>query len=155
MSLIKCLVNTMPTGIAASLHVIPDHISYSLIAKVLNVVFREERQHHELDFLVGKSIKIDVTDIRFSFAITLENNQFVVTNSSTADTVFKGGFNKFVLLAGQQTDPDMLFFNRDLVISGNTELSLEVKGIIENFDRSRLPKQLNQILITHCQLILE
>ncbi|WP_372771142.1 SCP2 domain-containing protein [Pseudoalteromonas sp.] len=149
----KCLAKSLPTGLATSLKLIPNNVTHFAIEKTLNTLFQVERLHNELDFMHNKSLRIEVSDLNFAFTLTLKHGQLVVIDTNEADTTFRADFEQFLLLAGQYADPDTLFFNRQFAISGDTELGLEVKAIIENFEHSRLPKPLNQLIATHCQLI--
>lgn len=149
----QTLVKSLPKGLATTLTCIPTHLSHAAIETSLNFLFSEELKYGEIDFLNGKSLLIEMSDLNFSFNLSLKNGRIVIIDTTQADTNFKARFEQYVLLAGQFVDPDTLFFNRQLTIMGDTELGLEVKGIIENFDRSRFPKPINQLIATHCQLI--
>ncbi len=46
----------------------------------------------------------------------------------------------FLALALRREDPDTLFFTRRLVMTGDTELGLIVKNLLDAIDWSRLPR---------------
>jgi O2-independent ubiquinone biosynthesis accessory factor UbiT len=49
-------------------------------------------------------------------------------------------------MAGRFEDPDTLFFQRRLVIEGDTELGLGVKNFLDGLDEERLPLPLQLAL---------
>jgi predicted lipid carrier protein YhbT len=55
-----------------------------------------------------------------------------------SDVTFSGALNEFILIAGRKEDPDTLFFQRRLVIEGDTELGLEIKNLLDNIDFENL-----------------
>lgn len=151
--IVNLIAKQLPKGLQHSLRLLPQRFSFTALETVLNWIFSEALAHGELDYLINKSVEVCFTDLNYRYAVTLEHGRIKIERPGLSDTVFKGKFNNFVLLAGQQVDPDTLFFNRLLELSGDTELGLEVKATLENLDRSRLPGSLNSLLEQHCQLI--
>ncbi|GGX66268.1 ubiquinone anaerobic biosynthesis accessory factor UbiT [Saccharospirillum salsuginis] len=98
----------------------------------LNHTFKSYIDNAELDFLEGKHWKIDVSDAPRALCITLLNRRIKVTPcTGTPDLTFKGPIASFVTLALKEEDPDGLFFNRKLMITGDTALGLEIKNFID------------------------
>lgn len=62
------------------------------------------------------------------------------------DVRIAASLDDFVLLANQQADPDTLFFQRRLVIEGDTELGLVVKHLIFGNELSGLPARTARLL---------
>lgn len=110
----------------------------------LKLVFKEALEDGDFDFLEGKWLKVEVTDLNLRWFISFRNNQLVVAKSDQqADVSFSGQLNDLVLIAGRKEDPDTLFFQRRLSIEGDTELGLEVKNLMDSVDFDALPKVLN------------
>ena len=86
-----------------------------------------------LALLEGRSFQIDILDtghcVLFSFRGGLFRPLF--TAPETSDLVFRANLSAFLQLALRQEDPDTLFFNRTLIIEGNTELGLVVKNMVD------------------------
>ena len=61
---------------------------------------------------------------------------------SEADVWFRGNANDLLLVAARKADPDMLFFQRRLVIEGDTELGLEVKNVMDAIEPEAMPTAL-------------
>jgi predicted lipid carrier protein YhbT len=53
---------------------------------------------------------------------------------------FRANLSAFLQLLARQEDPDTLFFNRDLSISGDTELGLLVKNMLDAVEWPQLPR---------------
>jgi predicted lipid carrier protein YhbT len=99
----------------------------------------------DLSFLQGKVVGIEITDIHHNQSFTVQkNNITLVPNDFAKDVIFKGEFNSFLQLITQSCDPDTLFFQRKLSITGNTELGLEVKALFEYLNLERLPLPLRK-----------
>ncbi len=56
-----------------------------------------------------------------------------------ADLTIRSTVSGFLALALRREDPDTLFFTRRLVMTGDTELGLVVKNVLDAIDWSRLP----------------
>jgi len=62
-----------------------------------------------------------------------------------ADVSFTGNMDDLYLIATQRTDPDTLFFQRRLKITGDTELGLALKNLLDTIELSeRLPQFMHQ-----------
>ena len=55
------------------------------------------------------------------------------------DVVFCGNSMAFKTLALRREDPDTLFFQRRLMIEGDTELGLGLKNLLDSIDTEQLP----------------
>lgn len=67
-------------------------------------------------------------------------------NSLQPDVTFSASVKPLVLMASQKIDPDTLFFKRELMITGDTELGLEVKNLIDQLDLDLLDKPFKKLL---------
>ena len=56
------------------------------------------------------------------------------------DLAFAANLSAYLQLLARQEDPDTLFFNRELEISGDTELGLIVKNMLDAVDWPSLPQ---------------
>ena len=55
------------------------------------------------------------------------------------DLAFAANLSAYLQLLARQEDPDTLFFNRELEITGNTELGLIVKNMLDAIEWPNLP----------------
>lgn len=116
---------------------------------LLNQLFKQSIKSGELDFLANRWVRILVTDMDFSFDISLyqchTNSKIVVAfQQPNNDLIFSSHSDLLLLLALNKVDPDTLFFQRKLGIQGNTELGLSIKNLLASLDLTQqLPAQLS------------
>ena len=113
--------------------------------KLLGNLMAEQLEMGEFDFLEGKWLKISINDMGLAFFLTFHEDKLQLSNQVTqADVSFSGDSREFILLASRKEDPDTLFFQRRLVIEGDTELGLYIKNSIDGIDFDNWPSWLNQ-----------
>ncbi|WP_442954666.1 ubiquinone anaerobic biosynthesis accessory factor UbiT [Pantoea sp. LMR881] len=122
--------------------VTPFFMQKSFLQQLLNWQFRHSLAEGELDFLQGRFLGIDVGDVNLRWITTIQNGQLVVLQNAKADVWFRGNANDLLLVAARKADPDMLFFQRRLVIEGDTELGLEVKNVMDAIELDAMPTML-------------
>ncbi|SFB83357.1 ubiquinone anaerobic biosynthesis accessory factor UbiT [Pseudoalteromonas denitrificans] len=157
-NVIKFAVEKFPQGGKLALKLIPNQVPCFVLERILNKVFIAEIKDQEFDFLIDKWLELTITDLDSSWYISYQNHQgqsrLIIKPHAQSNVVFRGNFNSFVLMASQKADPDTLFFNRELLLTGDTELGLEIKSILENLDRETLPKFSQDLLNWHSNQIL-
>lgn len=103
-----------------------------LFVTALNVALAKQLATDVTDMLVGKKLRLRVTDAQWAFDFEWKHGRFVASrNTSGADLTISASAHDFYLLASRQEDPDTLFFNRRLAMEGDTELGLLVKNTID------------------------
>lgn len=114
--------------------------SYAL-TRVLNLALRQIIQRGDLQALHGKHIAIHVTDAGLRLCFTVNADGFLPTDGrGTPDLAFSATLHDFALLVTRKEDPDTLFFNRRLLVEGDTELGLVAKNTLDSIE---LPKLAN------------
>lgn len=117
----------------------------------LNQVFKSALSEEELGFLVDNWLQLSITDINFCCYITVIENpstpshikvlSFLPNDTPQPNVEFSADTHSLVLLAAKQVDPDTLFFQRKLLVIGETELGLAIKNFLDDFDiRENLPQ---------------
>jgi predicted lipid carrier protein YhbT len=102
----------------------------------------------ELSELDGKTFRITVRDTGGEAVFTYRNGLFrpCLTPPAMVDLSFSANLAAYLQLLARQEDPDTLFFKRELEITGDTELGLRVKNLLDSLElppadwRERLPK---------------
>lgn len=114
----------------------------------VNHLLKEERQQNELDFLKGQVARVEVTDLNFDFSFTLINQKLVIkVPAEKGDATLKSDQESMLKILHGEVDPDTLFFRRKLLITGDTELGLYIKNMIDTIDLTkRIPKPLMYFL---------
>lgn len=107
----------------------------------------------EIDFLDNKLVLVKIPELSAQWYFTKIGSQLIMLEeaeafsiSAQSDVVFDGKIDALILMASQKVDPDTLFFNRKLSITGDTELGLEVKNLFDQFDLALLEKPFRRIL---------
>lgn len=82
----------------------------------------------------GKVVAIDVRDLGLKLAFEVAEEGLVACRHARPDAIISADALDFIALARRQADPDTLFFNRRLVMQGDTELGLLVKNTLDAID---------------------
>ncbi|OOF03752.1 ubiquinone anaerobic biosynthesis accessory factor UbiT [Salinivibrio sp. MA607] len=135
-------VDAIPKIIQPIKNSIPDPIVNFSIEKVLNQLFKEEKIQGELSFIAERIIEIHVKDIDFSLFFTLKNEKIKsLRGPQEPDVTLSATGDALILLIYNKVDPDTLFFNRKLMVKGNTELGLHLKNFLDTIEvHQKLPK---------------
>lgn len=124
-------------GLPAALTPFP--VKKLVLQQLLNWQFRHALAEGELDFLDGRLLGIDIADLNLQWITTMQDGRLAVLQQADADVWFRGNANDLLLVAARKADPDMLFFQRRLVIEGDTELGLEVKNVMDAIEPEAMP----------------
>lgn len=122
----------IPPPLGAVLGRLPAYPGSMLFVTGLNLALAKQLAPDVTQMLIGKKLRLRVTDAKWAFDFEWRNNRFVACqNSGAADLTISASAHDFVKLARRQEDPDTLFFNRRLAMEGDTELGLLVKNTID------------------------
>lgn len=96
----------------------------------------------DLAALEDKLFRIRVLDTAGEAHLTYRAGLFrpVFRPEREPDLAFAANLSAFLQLLTRQEDPDTLFFNRELEITGDTELGLMVKNMLDAVDWPSFPK---------------
>ena len=133
-----------PRLLSLPMAIIPDRVHSTTAVTVLNRVFASALRDGELDYLLGRSVRIHIRDMQLTFSITLQQGRLMASREKhMPDLTITGTLHAFLLLAARYEDTDTLFFQRRLQMEGDTELGLEVKNFLDGLDVDSLwlPRQ--------------
>ena len=131
----------------APLRIVPGQLQCFVAEQVTNRVLKEQLEDGELDFLEGRIMRIRIKDLNYDWGISKVGQQLVfIPGGDDAQGCISGNSHEFLLLASRREDADTLFFQRRLVIEGNTELGLQVKNLIDSIDLDEFPQAFNHAL---------
>ena len=93
-----------------------------------------------LTLLEGKTFRIKVLDTGGEAYYTYRENLFrpIFRPTQIPDLTFSANLSAYLQLIARQEDPDTLFFNRELEITGDTELGLIVKNMLDAIEWPQL-----------------
>ena len=122
-----------PHFVSRLLHAVPARVPTQVVALAVNHVLRGQPLTERLGELSGKRFRLQVDDA--SVALTFE-----ITSAGLRPADFdphvtmRGSLPDFVALALRREDPDTLFFQRRLVVEGETETGLHLKNLLDGWD---------------------
>jgi predicted lipid carrier protein YhbT len=95
-----------------------------------------------LSALEGKLFRIRVLDSGGEASYTYRDGLFrpVFRPDHEPDLAFAANLSTYLQLLARQEDPDTLFFNRELEITGDTELGLFVKNMLDAVEWPKFPR---------------
>ncbi len=98
----------------------------------------------ELAALEDKLFRVRILDTGGEATYTYRNGLFrpVFRPEREPDLAFAANLSAYLQLLARQEDPDTLFFNRELEITGDTELGLIVKNMLDAIEWPRLADKL-------------
>lgn len=90
----------------------------------------------ELDWtpVMGRRLALHVRDLGLKVHFTVRPDGFRAARPGPAEATFTGDAADLARLALRLEDPDTLFFNRRLLIEGDTDLGLTVKNLLDGVD---------------------
>ena len=122
----------LPRAMGDLLGKLPAYPGSLLFVTALNVALSRQLSPDVTQLLLGRKLRLCVTDAQWAFDFCWRANRFVATqNQGEADLTISASAYDFILLARRQEDPDTLFFSRRLAMEGDTELGLLVKNTID------------------------
>ena len=141
------LVQLGPTLMSVPVKATPFALKRQVLEQVLSWQFRQALEDGELEFLEGRWLSIEVRDIGLRWFTSVENDRLIVSNAAKADVSFSADASDLLMIAARKQDPDTLFFQRRLVIEGDTELGLHVKNLMDAIELEQMPKALRVMLM--------
>ncbi len=91
-----------------------------------------------LDFMKGRRLGIEVSDLGVRWVLTWDHGRLRVI-AGEPEACVRGSATDLLLLAGRLEDADTLFFQRALVLTGDTELGLTARNLLERLPWEDVP----------------
>lgn len=135
----------LPTFVASLGRKLPQWPHALVLVAGLNAALKMKLlPEDELTALEDKLFRVRVLDTGGEASYTYRNGLFrpVFQPTREADLAFSANLSAYLQLLARQEDPDTLFFNRELEITGDTELGLIVKNMLDAVDWPKLPLRL-------------
>lgn len=141
------LVHFGPSLMSVPVKLAPFALKRQVLEQVLSWQFRQALAEGELEFLEGRWLSIHVRDIGLLWYTSVVDGRLVVSQQANADVSFSADASDLLMIAARKQDPDTLFFQRRLVIEGDTELGLYVKNLMDAIELEQMPKALRVMLL--------
>ena len=147
------LVHAAPSLLRVPVKLAPFTLKRQVLEQLLRWQFQQALADGELEFLEGRWLSIEVRDIGLRWFTSVENEQLIVRESAAADVSFSADASDLLMIAARKQDPDTLFFQRRLVIEGDTELGLYVKNLMDAIELEQMPKPLRVMLLQLAEFV--
>ena len=122
-------------------------IAAAALATTLNVFLRRKLPAELFERLAGKEVAIEVKEPAFRASFRVEGARFVPVRPSGQPYLrFRASARDFMRIAAREEDADTLFFNRRLVVEGDTESALLVKNSLDAIEAPRTRALLARLL---------
>ncbi|HDK5892501.1 TPA: SCP2 domain-containing protein [Klebsiella pneumoniae] len=141
------LVHFGPSLMSVPVKLAPFALKRQVLEQVLSWQFRQALAEGELEFLEGRWLSIHVRDIGLLWYTSVVDGRLVVSQQADTDVSFSADASDLLMIAARKQDPDTLFFQRRLVIEGDTELGLYVKNLMDAIELEQMPKALRVMLL--------
>ena len=120
------------SGIAARL---PTRPPATLLATALNVALRPRLSEVHKAMLDQRVVLIGAIDVGVECRVSWSGTRFVAHGRRTPhDVAIRARLRDFHALATHAEDPDTLFFQRRLLIEGDTALGLGIKNLLDGME---------------------
>ena len=124
--------HTVPPPLAAVLSRLPPYPGSLLLVAGLNLVLARQLPADVAERLRGQRIRIHVRDAGLRFDFAWRGTMFhAIAPQPATELTLSATAHDFLRMAQRLDDPDTLFFNRRLIMEGDTELGLMVKNALD------------------------
>lgn len=115
---------------------VPVTLKQILAEAPLNRMFAEAIAEGEFEEFEGRRIRLEVSGGQPGITVGYWARRLRIIDGP-GEAVIRGSVFAFRTLARREQDPDQLFFQRKLVIEGDTELGLGLKNLLDSLEWQR------------------
>jgi len=127
-----------PSRLAPWLRALPPVLQRRVLRRVIATVLVAPIDAGALEFMRGRRLGIEVTDLGLHWVIEFNDGGVSVSECQPEASV-RGSVTDLLLLASRLEDADTLFFQRRLNLTGDTELGLTVRNLLERLPWETVP----------------
>jgi len=124
---------------------VPGAWQQAMVPRLLAQAIAAPEARRSLQPVAGRRIGIEVSDLGLRWVITLEAGQLRCSDAPAEATV-SGSLTDLMLLASRLEDADTLFFQRRLTLTGDTELGLLLRNLLDRMPWESVPLGLRILL---------
>jgi predicted lipid carrier protein YhbT len=136
-----------PQVLAAPLRLVPASVMGRGSQVVVDAVLAEPLASGSLDHLDGRRVAVEVTDLEIRWVVAIrERRAMVLEPGAKAEATVRGSATDLLLLASRHEDADTLFFQRRLQLTGDVELGLTVRNLLDQLAWESLPVAMRMAL---------
>lgn len=134
-----------PHRLAPLLRAVPPSLRKPVIERAMAQALAQPLAEGAIEFMEGRRLGIEVSDLGIGWVVELQGTRLVVVDAPAEATV-RGTATDLLLLAGRREDADTLFFQRRLVLTGDTELGLTARNVLDRLPWDQVPLGLRIVL---------
>lgn len=134
-----------PARLAPWLRALPPALQRRLLERAIARVLATPLATGALDFMHGRRLGIDISDLDLHWVIEGRDGRLHAVDAVPEASV-RGTATDLLLLASRLEDADTLFFQRRLVLTGDTELGLTARNLLERLPWESVPLALRIVL---------
>ena len=134
---------TLPGVVSTLGHKLPQWPHTLLAVATLNTALHLKLLPQEsVDLFEDRTFVLEILDTGSLIGLTYHKGHFrpLFSPPETPDLAFRANLSAFLQIATRQEDPDTLFFNRELMVEGDTELGLVVKNMLDALEWPKIFK---------------
>lgn len=129
-----------PYRLAPLVRCIPRALQAKLLTPMLQLALAPMLASGELEFMRDRRLGIEVSDLDLAWTFTVEGGRLrMIEDACGAEATIRGSATDLLLLAGRLEDADTLFFQRRLEVTGDTELGLTARNLLDRLPFASLP----------------
>ncbi len=134
------MLRGLPGGLLKPVGWMPRRLSSEALARTCNQVFATALRDGQLDFLRGRRLQITVEDAALQLGLSHDGTRLLaVPLIGRPDLSIGGRAYDFLLLVTRREDADTLFFQRRLQLTGDTELGLALRNLLDQLPWEQMP----------------
>lgn len=136
-----------PAAFRAPLGLVPPPLLRQCAARAIDLVLAAPIAAGALDDLEGRRLGIEVTDLGLRWVVAVGKRRLdVLPPPIEPEATVRAEVTDLLLLASRQEDADTLFFHRRLQLTGDVELGLTVRNLLDQLPWETLPAPLRLAL---------
>lgn len=129
-----------PSRLSPFLRRIPIGWQVRLFEAAMRRVLSAPIEKGALELLVDRRLGIEVSDLDLRWVVVLREGRMQVCKpDEIAEATVRGTATDLMLLASRREDADTLFFQRRLLLTGDTELGLTARNLLDQLPWQEIP----------------
>jgi O2-independent ubiquinone biosynthesis accessory factor UbiT len=133
-NLLAAQQSTVSVAIKKMIGRLPAYPASQAFVTAFNLTVWKKLQDLDWDGLYGKTFSVVIKDLQLALQFSVTEKGLRAIKTAEPDVIFTASFMDLVRLALRLEDPDALFFNRRLLIEGNTDIGLRVKNMLDGVE---------------------
>lgn len=142
-----------PARLVQPLRLIPDALLLRGTERLIALVLAGPLEAGALDDLDGRRLGVEATDLELRWVVEIGDRRItVLARGAEAESTVRGTATDLLLLASRLEDADTLFFQRRLQLTGDVDLGLNVRNLLDQLPWETIPLGLRIALSRGAQL---